>query len=346
MTRHGVVVIGCGVTGSMHCQSVCNMPSLQLLGVVDIIDTRARDFAERFRADEWSTDYHKFLNHRDCDLVIVTTWPSSHRQIVIDFLKAGKHVLCEKPLAPTLKDVDEIIATVKETGRKLLVGYIIRHNASYKKIKVMIDEGQIGSPIIMRMLGGEHPIEDEHWRRDVLLAKETSPIIDCGCHYVDIMRWFTRAEVLSVSGVGLRLSPEIPEGKYDYGIITVRLNDGSVGIYEVGWTRNYRNFSEKEFVGPKGRIRLIYREFRGCHPEEGDLIEYYSYPGHYEIINVKGVMKRADVQLQYMVDMIEHNEDPMQGLEDARKSLEIVLTGDEVIRKGLMCSSIDNKRLK
>ena len=87
-------------------------------------------------------------------------------------------------------------------------------------------------------------------------------------------------------------------------------SDGSVGTYEVGWARNYRNFSDKEFIGPKGRIRLIYQEYRQDHPEEGDLIEYYSYPGHYEMINIKGELKKTGVQLRALVEMIEQNRDP------------------------------------
>lgn len=334
MARHGVILVGCGGMARLHLEGLRELEGLELVGVVDLQEQRAKDFARQYKARSRSTDRREYLDREDCDIAIVATYPSSHKEIVLDFLEAGKHVLCEKPLAPTLQEAEEIISAVKATGKKLMIGYILRHNASYQKITQMISDGSIGFPIVMRMLGGEHPITDEHWRRDVVLATETSPIIDCGCHYVDVMRWLTGAEAVQVSGAGLRLSEEIPEGKYDYGIITVRMSDGSVGTYEVGWARNYRNFSDKEFIGPKGRIRLIYQEYRQDHLEEGDLIEYYSYPGHYEMINIKGELKKTGLQLQALVEMIEQDGDPMPGLEDAYKSLEIVLAGDEAIRTG------------
>ncbi len=336
MARHGVVLVGCGGMARLQLEGLKELEGLELVGVVDLQEQRAKDFAHQYKARSWSTDRQEYLDREDCDIAIVATYPSSHKEIVLDFLKAGKHVLCEKPLAPTLEEAKEIISAVKATGKKLMVGYILRHNTSYQKIAQMIENGLIGSPIVMRMLGGEHPITDEHWRRDVVLAAETSPIIDCGCHYIDLMRWFTGVEAVQVSGAGLRLSEEIPEEKYDYGIITVRMSDGSVGTYEVGWTRNYRNFSDKEFIGPNGRIRLIYELYRQDHPEEGDLIEYYSYPDHYEMINVRGELKKTGVQMQALVQMIEQNLDPMPGLERAYKSLEIVLAGDEAIRTGKM----------
>jgi len=334
MVRRGVVLVGCGGMGRLHLEGLRGVEGLELIGVVDLQGRRAEDVAREYSARNWSTDRQEYLDNQDCDIAIVATYPSSHKEIALDFLKAGKHVLCEKPLAATLKEAKEIISAAKATGKKLMVGYILRHNASYQKIARMIKDGLVGSPIVMRMLGGEHPITDEHWRRDVVLATETSPIIDCGCHYVDLMRWFTGAEAVQVSGAGLRLSEEIPEGKYDYGIITVRMSDRSVGTYEVGWTRNYRNFSDKEFVGPKGRIRLVYQQYRHDHPEEGDLLEYYSYPDHYQMVNVKGELKETGAQLKALVEMIEQNRDPMPGLEDARKSLEIALAGDEAIRGG------------
>lgn len=84
------------------------------------------------------------------------------------------------------------------------------------------------------------------------------------------MRWFTGAEIESVSGIGLRTDDEVPEDKYNYGMMTVKLSDGSVGYYEAGWANTMSSDNLKEFVGPKGRIKLVYRKDRQTHQEEGD----------------------------------------------------------------------------
>ena len=96
---------------------------------------------------------------------------------------------------------------------------------------------------------------------------------------------------------------------------------------------NFRNFNEKEFIGPKGRIRLIYKGHRFEHHEEGDLIEYYSHPDRYEMINVKGELKPTGVQLEDLMEYIEKDKNPMPGLENAYRSLEIVLAGHKAITK-------------
>ena len=157
-------------------------------------------------------------------------------------------------------------------------------------------------------------------------------LIDRGCHYVDVMRWFTRAEVRSVSGAGVKLTEELSDGRNHYEIAVCRLSDRSVGIYEVQWARHSANFNTKEFIGPKGRLSLTYAVYRSRHPEEGDLIEYYRYPGRYELINVPGELKRFDDQMRSFLRLIDSDGDAMLALEDARESLRIVLAAEEAVQ--------------
>ncbi|MFH1905479.1 MAG: Gfo/Idh/MocA family oxidoreductase [bacterium] len=334
MERYGVVLIGCGATSKRHLQAITENKRCELIGVADIVSKRAKESAQKYNARIWETDYKKLIQRDEVDIVIITTWPSSHAEISINSMKAGKHILCEKPITKTLKDAERVLKAVSQTKKKMRIGYILRHNKSYQKMAQMIENGYIGKPIIMRMAGAEHIITRPHWEQDQALIKDTSPIIDCGCHYIDVMRWFTGREATSVTGAGLRVEKETPKNKYDWGIITIRFNDGSVGTYEVGWGHNFRNFNEKEFIGPKGRIRLIYKSHRFEHSEEGDLIEYYSYPDHYEMINVKGELKPTGAQLENLIEYIEKDKDPMHGLKDAYKSLEIILAGHKAIMSG------------
>ena len=332
MKKYGVVLIGCGATSKRYLEAIKSLGH-KLVAVVDIVPERAKKRKEEFGVEEWGTDYRIFLKREDIKIIVITTWPSTHAKIAIDSMKAGKDVLCEKPITKTLEEARKVIEIVKETKRKMVIGYILRYNESYQKIAKMIKESRIGFPIIMRMAGAEHIIAQIHWERHQALLRDTSPLIDCGSHYVDVMRWFSGEEVISVSGIGARVEEETPKDKYDWGKILTKLSKGSVGSYEVGWGHNFRNYSEKEFIGPRGRIRLIYAHDRFEHHEEGDLIEYYSYPGQYEIINIKGEYKPTGKQFQYLIDHIERNEDCLPILENAYKSLQIVLAGDEAIRK-------------
>lgn len=140
----------------------------------------------------------------------------------------------EKPVAGNLEDGYAFMKVVEEhPDCKVLVGHILRHNDTYVKVQELIAEGAIGKPIVMRLVHNHNTLGE--WKKYHALIEETSPIIDCGVHYVDVMRWFTGEEVVNVEGTGVATVPGLSEGKYNYGIINVTLSGGSVGFYEVGW---------------------------------------------------------------------------------------------------------------
>ncbi|MFH1007688.1 MAG: Gfo/Idh/MocA family oxidoreductase [Candidatus Latescibacterota bacterium] len=334
MPDFGVVLVGCGtVAGYGHLPAIESHPNTRLVGVADVDPDRAQRACTEYGAEDWSTDYRDFLGRGDVEVVVITTPPDSHARIAIDALHAGKNVLCEKPFARSLSDAREIIRTVRQTGRKLTVGYVLRHNAAYRKAAEMIRDGAVGSPLVMRLLGSEGYTQVPKWNRALGLLKNTSPVVDCGCHYADVMRWFTGAEATSVCGVGGRLNPEVPAAAYDYGSIQVQFDDGSVGTYEVAWGYTFRNFSEKEFIGPEGRLRIEH-----ISVEEGkeDIQQLETYvPGEgLRTIPVEGSIKPMAHQLSSLIDHITDDLDPLPALADAVKSLEIVLAGHEAILTG------------
>ena len=333
---YGAAVIGCGGMGIQHVDAVAQHPQSNLLAVVDWKEEVRERCKEEYGAQEGYAEYTDILDRDDIELVVVATWPSTHREISEALLRAGKHVLCEKPLAPSLEEARSITNTVRETGKKLHVGYILHYNHAYNKVTEMIREGALGDPpYFMRLLGGEHTTTEDAWGRDLKLIVETSPGIDCGCHYVDIMRRVTGADAVWVAGVGARTESETPLDNFDYELFSIKFDDGSAGIYEVGWTHQYRAFSEKEFVGPAGRIRLTYAHERGDgHQEQGDQIEYYQYPDNTTIINVPTGLKRVGAELADLIRTVEEDEDVMPHLDDAYKSLEIVLAGHQAAVEG------------
>ncbi len=331
MRSYGVAVVGCGVMGAQHLSVVSQHGGCRVVEVVDRKADRAKEYASRFGASSSSTDVGRCLERKDVDIVIVATRPTSHERIVTEALRAGKHVLCEKPMAASLEGARAIIEAARATDRKIMIGFILRHSRLYQRAAELVRGGAIGHPCVMRLHGAEHNIDAEVWQENLRLLKDTSPVIDCGSHYVDVMRWFSGAEVQTVSGVGSRTEQDVPAGAYNYQIISLAFEDGSVGSYDVGWGKNFREFSEKELVGSKGRLRLIYRNDRFDFHEEGDLLELYTYPDRYELINVKEPLLDWNGQFQALLDLIDHDGDPLPSLQDAYKSLEIVAAGHQAI---------------
>lgn len=332
--KYRLALIGCGSMGAAHLDDICEMENVTIECVCDLKEERARNFAAKYHAMRVETDWKRTVCSDDVDIVIICTYPSTHLEILRECIKQGKHVLCEKPISQTLKEGEEIVRLVKENPHiKVLVGYILRHNKTYMRVADMIQNGAIGKPIVMRMAQNHHTMD---WEKYLHLICETSPILDCGVHYIDVMRWFTKSEVTEVSGIGLKTEKDVPDGKFNYGLMTAKLSDGSVAYYEAGWGNTMAADNLKEFVGPKGRIRITYQMSRRENQEEGDLIEYYTYPeGRYETINVLCKRKPTGDQLATLIDMIENNAPANPLIDDVYESFKWAVKADEIIKEKL-----------
>lgn len=331
---YNVSIIGCGNMGYLHAEGIYSKPNVSIEYACDIDLNCAKELQAKFFAKNITTDYIQAVTDPNVDIVIIATYPSSHLEILKLCIEHKKHVLCEKPICANEADGEEFMRLVKDNPDvKVLIGYILRHNKSYQKIAEMIHDGAIGKPIIIRMAQNHHTM---NWNKYLALIEETSPIIDCGIHYFDVARWFTGADFTDISARGLKTEADISKGRYNYGIASFKLSDGSVGFYEVGWTNTISSGNIKEFVGPLGSIRLVYAKDRLEHKEEGDLIEYFKLPEkEYKTINLRCERKPMGDQFQYLVDMIEKGIPATPSAEDVWKSFKAAFDADKLIRDGL-----------
>lgn len=263
---YNVVLIGCGKMGAAHLDDIYLREDICIYGVVDSIEERARYFAKKYHAKSFDVDYMRYMKDPLVDIIICATYPSTHLQILNACVFHHKHLLCEKPIAGNEEDGLKFIETAKKADIKIQIGFILRYNETYKTIAKMIRDGVIGFPIMFRMTQNHHAID---WQRYLVLINQASPIIDCGVHYIDVCRWFTGADFVEISGISLVTEPDVPNGKYNYGMVAFKLSDGSAGYYEAGWGRTVGADNTKEFIGPKGRIKLVQQENRFENREEG-----------------------------------------------------------------------------
>jgi len=110
------------------------------------------------------------------------------------------------------------VDAAKAANRKLVIGYILRHHPSWNRF-IEISHG-LGKPLVMRMNLNQQSSGPE-WKTHLALMSSVSPIVDCGVHYVDVMCSMTKSRPIRVSGIGARLSDELPEGKINYGHLQV-----------------------------------------------------------------------------------------------------------------------------
>lgn len=329
------VVAGLGNMGLSHALALHNHPDVDIVGLVN---RSAVDLPAELAGYSRVASFDEGLALKP-DLVVIATYSDSHADFACAAMDAGAHVFVEKPLATTVADAERVVAKAVETGRKLVVGYILRHHPSW--VRLIKEARDLGGPFVFRLNLNQQSSGAE-WETHKALMKTTSPIVDCGVHYVDVMCQITDAKPTRVHGMGLRLSDEIAPDMYNYGQFQVIFDDGSVGWYEAGWgpMMSETAFFVKDIVSPNGSVSITdgnkgassdidgHTKVGGLlvHTPEGDtLIDLPGEPGHQEL---------CDAEQAYMVQSITDDLDLSRHMQDAVQSLAICLAADESIRTG------------
>ena len=140
-----IAVIGCGTIANMaHIPSYMNNKKAEIKYFCDIIPERAEEAVKKYNCGKAVTDYNVVLSDPEITAVSVCTPNKMHSEIAIAALKAGKHVLCEKPAARTYKEALQMQKVQHETGKVLNIGVVNRFNTGVNKIKEIIDSGELG----------------------------------------------------------------------------------------------------------------------------------------------------------------------------------------------------------
>ena len=139
-----VGVIGTGGISGVHLGGYSRNPNVEIYALCDINEKNLAKRAEEYKVSRTFTDYREMLALKELDAVSVCTWNSAHAECAIAALRAGKHVLCEKPAARTWKEVQEMQRVQHETGMTLNIGVVNRFNDSVRRIKQYIDAGKLG----------------------------------------------------------------------------------------------------------------------------------------------------------------------------------------------------------
>lgn len=200
MSKLKIGVIGAGSISEMHFKGYDHNPHAEISAVCDLKEERAKAKAELYKATKYYTDYHELVKNEEIDAVSICTWNHSHAEIAIAALKAGKHVLVEKPLTTSVEKALEIEKAVQESGKLLQVGIVRRYASNTKVLKSFIDAGDLGSiyyakASCLRRLGNPGG-----WFSDKSRSGG-GPLIDIGVHVIDLC-WYLmgRPKVKSITG--------------------------------------------------------------------------------------------------------------------------------------------------
>ena len=243
--------------GASHARAYHGMPEFTIAGLVSRGDESRRRLNALIggRYEEFSS-FERALSQVKPDAVCISTYSETHAAYAVQAMESGAHVFLEKPVADTLADAERVIATARRRKRVLVVGYILQVHPTWQKFTELART--LGSPLVMRMNLNQQSA-GEAWGTHKQLLRTTSPVVDCGVHYVDVMCRMTNARPVRVNGIGARLADDIAPDQINYGHLQVTFDDGSVGWYEAGWGPMVSEtaFFVKDVFGPKGSVSIV-----------------------------------------------------------------------------------------
>lgn len=261
-----VGIIGCGKIAQVrHIPEYTSNPDVCLYGLFDLNKERAAQLAEKYGCKAYDS-YEELLADPGIDAVSVCVANNAHAEISIAAMKAGKHVLCEKPMAVTLEECEEMVKTAKETGKYLMIGQNQRLAKAHRKAKQLIAEGAIGKVLTFRTIFGHGGPETwsvdpgkDTWFFDKTRAA-MGAMADLGIHKTDLIQYITGQKVVETKAVLTTLDKRYGNGDLigvdDNAICIYTLEDGAVGTMTASWTYYAAEDNTTVIYGTKGMLRL------------------------------------------------------------------------------------------
>ena len=284
----GIGIIGCGKIAQVrHIPEYAENPDAKLLGFYDINLERARELAEKHGATAYET-VEALLANPDIHAVSICAANFAHAELTIAALRAGKHVLCEKPMAITLEECESMVEEANKAGKYLMIGHNQRLAKAHSTAKELIDEGLIGRIVTFRTTfghGGPETWSVDPGKNTWFFDKNKAAMgamADLGIHKTDLVQFLTGQRVVRTTAKITTLDKRDGSGNLigvdDNAICIYEMSGGTVGTMTASWT----------YYGPEDNSTVLYGT-KG-------IMRIYDDPAHSIVVNLSdGTVKHYDV---------------------------------------------------
>jgi len=254
MRKLGIGVVGVGEMGKRHAENLRrNVPQARLIAIADVSAERARQVATELEIERSYGSLEAMLENKEIEAVLIATPDKFHAEAVGLAARAGKDILCEKPLALNLPDAQGALDAVAKAGRRLQVGFMRRYDTAYAAAMQRIEAGEIGVPVIFKSVGRDKdqpPLAAYESNVNGMLFYTNT------IHDFDLARWLMRDEVSGVHAYTTSaIRPEVTKyGDVVASVVNLQYKQGAIGNIESYAQAVYGYDVRTEIVGSRGSI--------------------------------------------------------------------------------------------
>ncbi len=333
MNRVKFGFIGCGSVSKLHYVGSKNNPKIKFLSVYDINEKQVKKTAKRFKMVPY-TNLDAFLKS-DIDAILVMVPHYLHEEMVLATAEAGKHVLCEKPMATTLESCDQMIAAAKKADVKLMIAENHRFLPAHKYVMEAVQNGLIGNAFLIRSYEGVNEIPGlmniRSWKGNLKMGGGGC-LMDMGAHKFATINWILDDVVESANCWITKQCTNLSEKAEDNAMMFLKYNSGVIAEIVVSFTVVSPPTNSLEVYGTKGTI-IENHEWQNpvrifsTHEDMGKNrgawhepeIEHGPFPQYYKI--------SMGIEDSYFADCILEDKEPEFTPEQAKEAIATVLLG-------------------
>jgi inositol 2-dehydrogenase len=254
MRKLGIGILGVGEMGKRHAENLRRLvPQAQLVAVADASQERARQVAAELEIETSYGSLEAMLENKKIQGVLIATPDKFHAQAIEIAARAGKDILCEKPIALNLADAHAALKAVSKAGTRLQIGFMRRYDPAYAAAMKRIEAGEIGTPVIFKSVGRD---KDEPPLSAYQSMLNGMVFYNNTIHDFDLARWMMRDEVSNVHAyTTATIRPEVAQyGDVVASVVNLQYKQGAIGNVESYVQAVYGYDVRTEVVGSKGSI--------------------------------------------------------------------------------------------
>jgi inositol 2-dehydrogenase len=254
MKKIGIGVLGVGEMGKRHAENLRRLtPGAELIAVADVAAARAKQVADELEISKSFGTLEAMLEDKEIRAVLIATPDKFHAQSIIQAAKAGKDILCEKPIALTMNDAYAALDAVAKAGVRLQIGFMRRYDPAYAAAMKRIEAGEIGTPLIFKSIGRD---KDEPPMAAYQSGINGMLFYNSTIHDFDLARWMMSDEVAEVHTYAtVAIRPEVAQyGDVVAGSVNLKYHKGAIGNTESYVQSLYAYDVRTEVVGSKGSV--------------------------------------------------------------------------------------------